>query len=253
MIANYHTHTWRCKHCVGDDRQFVEEAIKGGLKILGFADHVPYVYENGFVSSVRMKPSEADEYFHTLSSLREEYKKDIKIYIGFEAEYIPVLMKTQDDFLRDYPLDYMIMGQHYSLPEYEAKHYMRGTESCELAEYVDMVIEGLSSGRYRYLAHPDMPKVKEKDERFTEEFTRLCKFLKENDIPFETNMLGYVMKRNYPSDEFMRIAASVGAKTIIGCDAHNPVFLSDRENHSAVRRYAESFGLEIIDILPGLS
>ena len=84
MIANYHTHTWRCKHCVGDDRQFVEEAIKGGLKILGFADHVPYVYKNGFVSTVRMKPSEADEYFYTLSSLREEYKKDMSFVLKKE-------------------------------------------------------------------------------------------------------------------------------------------------------------------------
>ena len=27
MIANYHTHTWRCKHAVGTEREYVEQAI----------------------------------------------------------------------------------------------------------------------------------------------------------------------------------------------------------------------------------
>lgn len=36
MIANYHTHTWRCRHADGTEREYVERAIEGGLKILGF-------------------------------------------------------------------------------------------------------------------------------------------------------------------------------------------------------------------------
>ena len=34
MIANYHTHTKRCKHATGEDREYVEAAIETGLKIL---------------------------------------------------------------------------------------------------------------------------------------------------------------------------------------------------------------------------
>lgn len=37
MIANYHTHTWRCRHADGTEREYVERAIEGGLKILGFS------------------------------------------------------------------------------------------------------------------------------------------------------------------------------------------------------------------------
>lgn len=47
MIANYHTHTWRCGHAFGDEREYVENAIVGGLKILGFSDHTPMPYEVG--------------------------------------------------------------------------------------------------------------------------------------------------------------------------------------------------------------
>ncbi len=256
MTANYHTHTYRCGHASGEDREYVEEAIKGGMKILGFADHVPFVYENGFVSRCRMSPSEVDGYFSSLISLREEYKNDINIYIGFEGEYIPELMEAQDRLLSDYPLDYMIMGEHFSDPEYSCRHYNSMREpanDARLTRYVDMVIEGMKSGRYKYLAHPDMPRVVEKNEHFTKEYTRLCTFMKENGFPLEINMLGHATKRNYPCDEFMRIASDVGNKVIIGCDAHEPKYLSDISKQSAVRAYAESFGLEIIDVLDRLS
>ena len=47
---NYHTHTTRCKHASGEDREYVEKAIESGLKILGFSDHCPWVFEDGYVS-----------------------------------------------------------------------------------------------------------------------------------------------------------------------------------------------------------
>ena len=38
MIANYHTHTHRCNHAIGREEDYVREALKAGLKILGWAD-----------------------------------------------------------------------------------------------------------------------------------------------------------------------------------------------------------------------
>ena len=37
MIANYHTHTHRCNHAIGREEDYVKEALKVGLKILGWA------------------------------------------------------------------------------------------------------------------------------------------------------------------------------------------------------------------------
>ena len=252
MIANYHTHTKRCRHAVGEDREYVEEAIKGGMKILGFSDHAPFVFENGYVSGMRLSAAELDGYFNSLLSLKKEYEKDIKIYIGFESEYIPELVESQDRLLADYPLDYLIMGEHFSEPEYKGVYYNgQGITPEMLTNYVDIVIEGLSSGRYKYIAHPDLPRV-ERDGHFEKEFTRLCTFMKENSIPVEVNMLGYITKRNYPCDEFMRIAARVGNAAIIGCDAHEPEYLSDLEKQRSTRAWAEKFGIKVIDTLPGL-
>ena len=49
MLANYHTHTKRCNHALGEDREYVEAAIKAGLKVLGFSDHCPFVIEDGHI------------------------------------------------------------------------------------------------------------------------------------------------------------------------------------------------------------
>ena len=45
MIANYHTHTYRCGHSGNyADEEFVLHAIDAGLKVLGFSDHTPWPY-----------------------------------------------------------------------------------------------------------------------------------------------------------------------------------------------------------------
>ena len=33
MLANYHTHTKRCQHAGGEDREYVEAAIQAGDRI----------------------------------------------------------------------------------------------------------------------------------------------------------------------------------------------------------------------------
>ena len=91
MIANYHTHTWRCRHADGTEREYVENAIKAGLKILGFSDHTPQVYPGGYRSSVKMLPSELEGYVDTVLSLKREYKDDIEIRLGLETEYLYTL------------------------------------------------------------------------------------------------------------------------------------------------------------------
>ncbi|MCR5599690.1 MAG: histidinol-phosphatase [Ruminococcus sp.] len=253
MLANYHTHTSRCGHARGEDREYVESAIANGIKVLGISDHCPWDYGNDYVSQIRMRPYEIEGYFRSFTDLKSEYASDIKIYIGFEAEYIPELIEAQDKLLADYPVDYMIMGQHFNHIEYEGA-YMGIPTADErlLIEYVDHIIEGMESGRYRYLAHPDLLDFTGSDELYEEHFTRLCEYLKSKDIPLEINLLGRAGGRHYPSERFFSIVQKVGNKAIIGCDAHMPQSLGDTETIEWGRRFAERFGLELEESLVGL-
>ena len=83
--------------------------------------------------------------------------------------------------------------------------------------------------------------------------TRLCSYLKSKDIPVEINLLGMSGGRHYPSDRFFSIAQKIGNKVIIGCDAHLPESLCDDRTIERGRRFAEKYGLEIVETLDGLN
>lgn len=253
MKANYHTHTVRCRHALGEDREYVENAIKGGFDVLGFADHCPWIFSDGFESEIRMTPAETDGYFQSLSDLKKEYASDIKIYIGFEAEYIPELIEAQDRFLRDYPVDYMIMGQHFYGHEANAPYMGSIIRDDEIIKnYVDSIIEGMDSGRYRYLAHPDLINFYGSAEAYDFHMTRLCRYMKEKNLPLEINVLGMLLERNYPCHRFFRIAQETGNKAIIGTDTHRPYQLADISLWEQAVKFAEKYNLELIDKLDGL-
>lgn len=247
MIANYHTHTTRCHHAVGTEREYVEKAIEAGMRELGFSDHVPYRF-SGFQSGIRMTMEQVPEYIQVLSDLRREYQRDIKIYIGFEAEYFPELFDGLLEELAQYPYDYMILGQHFLAPE-PIGLYVGGIveKETDLERYVELALEGLATGRFLYLAHPDLVNYQGNDQIYRKHMKRLCIGAKKMGIPLEVNLLGYLDGRNYPCRRFFEIAAQTGNQVILGCDAHRPEVLAMKEVEKGCRRFAESLGLEIID------
>ena len=76
-------------HASGTEREYVEAAIEGGLKILGFSDHTPMPYDGNYVSTVKMRMDQLEDYVDTILRLRDEYRDDIDIRLGLEVEYYP--------------------------------------------------------------------------------------------------------------------------------------------------------------------
>ena len=252
MLANYHTHTERCGHARGEDREYVEQAIQNGMKVLGFADHCPWVYPDDFRSYTRMLPSQLDDYFSSLTKLRDEYQKDIKIYIGFESEYIPELMQAQDKLLSDYPVDYMILGEHFLTREPSFYTGIVVDDESVLASYIQLVIEGMETGRYKYLAHPDLMGFSGDRAIYDKYYRKLCQYLKAHDIPVEINQLGVTEHRHYTDEHFLQLAGETGCSAIIGCDAHVPESLNYHQAQEVCRNMAKRNGLMLIDYLPDM-
>ncbi len=245
MYANYHTHTKRCNHATGEMEEYVEEAIKSGIKILGFSDHAPYLFDGDYYSYFRMRPEEAEAYVMDISTLRDKYKNDITIYTGFEMEYYPQLFEKTLEFLKGVGYDYLILGQHALNNEYDTLYSSNAARNNkhDLTLYVNQVIDGLESGEFLYLAHPDLIYYREDLEFYKEEMTRLCKKAKELNIPLEINLLGFEDKRAYPYDEFWKIAAEVGNDTILGIDAHKVCALSDKKTEEIGLEFAKNLGI----------
>lgn len=251
LKKNYHTHTTRCGHADGTEREYVENAIKAGLKVLGFADHSPQAFHLAgvnFKSGIRMGLEEIEGYVNTITSLREEYKNDIKILIGFEAEYYPLCFDGLKNIVKDYNIDYLILGQHFSNNEFDGIYVGRGCNTEVFNGFADSVITALESGYFSYLAHPDMVHYVEDEENYKAQMTRICKKAKELNIPLEINFLGFHENRRYPSERFFKIAAEVGNTVIYGVDAHVPTaFFDTAETYVRIEEFRNKLGLPLTD------
>ena len=309
MKANYHTHTPRCRHAVGREEEYIDKAIAEGLEVLGFSDHTPQFYE-GFVSPIRMLPSEAEEYFHTAERLKREYAGKIELCFGFETEYHPAIWGKLLDLYRSLPVDYLILGQHHYNEKSESEKtsvFAPSSDPESFKRYMANVTEAVKTGLFSAVAHPDVyfftgdPELYEAE---CENFIRECIRL---DIPLEINLggirtsrifpttehwfaaakyyadeigdpdldltepqharrglalarereaageaipeelRGMESGRHYPNPTFWRIAARLGAKAIIGCDAHNPGEVANPANLAKGEAFAAKYGVTVID------
>ena len=254
MIANYHTHTWRCNHAQPGERAYIERAIEGGYQILGFSDHSPYPFPKDHDSWFRMDVDQLEGYVTTLRALQKEYADDIEIHIGLEAEYYPDYFDALQDLLKTYEIEYLLLGQHYLYNEIDAPYNGAKTYSKKrLKDYCDQVIAAMETGFYTYFAHPDLIHFKGSKKVYQEELYRVCLRAKELDIPLEINFLGLMEKRNYPAGKFWEIAGQVGNDVILGCDAHQAkyVYAPDAEE-IAKKKFIDKYGLHLIDRIPSL-
>ena len=247
MLFNLHTHTKRCNHALGEDREYVENAIKAGMKVLGFSDHCPQFFpDKNYYSYFRMFPEQAAEYAESVRALQKEYRRDIKILLGFETEYYPETFDAFMAFVKPLGLDYLIMGQHFVGNEYDEGSYyaaVDGKKEDYLDRYVDQVTEGLNKGVFTYLAHPDIVWYSGDPAYYAARIEELCRFAKERDIPLEFNMLGMLNGRNYPDPAFWRIASRDGNKAVIGYDAHDPAALLRTDKYDECLQKLNALGI----------
>ncbi|MCR5754483.1 MAG: histidinol-phosphatase [Acetatifactor sp.] len=228
--SNFHTHTPRCRHAEGSEREYIESAIENGYEILGFSDHAPLIFEDGYVSGMRMEMREFEGYVRTLEKLRDEYKGDIDLYIGLEMEYFPARFQKSMDEILKYPLDYMILGQHYYDDEYGYRSPGRQTENeADIIHYVERIIEGLDTGLFLYVAHPDFIHYVGPTEIYDKHMNRMLEEFKRRNMPVELNLNGFRDPRHYPNKRFIELGVKNGNSFVMGVDAHRPKELGDEE------------------------
>ncbi len=252
MLCNYHTHTKRCGHAKGTEREYVESAIRAGIKILGFADHVPTPPYTPEIPQFRMTMAEAEDYAATINKLKDEYKNDIELHIGFEAEYIPMVFDKQIEMLNNIGCEYLILGQHFLVyPDSENVfvNWPNSTDVSMFRRYVDLVEEGVLTGKYSYICHPDCFSFEGDHDIWVSEYKRLCDAAKKMDIPLEFNMQSFRDQKGCPTNGFYQFAKEQGNKLIIGYDAHHPWLLDEPEWLDMCIKYIDNLGAKRLETL----
>ena len=243
MKTNYHTHTYRCKHATGTDEKYLTAAREGGFELLGFSDHCPFPYEDGFHSNSRMELFLFEDYLASMEELRQKYSGSIKLLRGVELDFFPKYSAWAREFVREKRLDYVIFGNHFYPDDRNGGFFGRSVNSAEMLElYLDCELEGMEQEDYCCIAHPDlfMRAYPVFDDRCERASRRICERAAKYRIPLEYNLSGFYQNPaggvGYPCDEFWRIAADSGCTAVIGCDAHSPAKLSE----SAGQPYADA-------------
>lgn len=233
MNYNLHTHTKRCGHATGEDEEYVSFAIEGGVELLGFSDHAPFLFPDGKQQQHCVQVEATEDYFGSLGSLRKKYRDRIDIRIGFEMEYYPAYFGDMAKYVKSLGAEYLVLGQHAI---YNGKLFIHGISGSEenFKEYIRCTIEAMSTGCFTQVAHPDMMQLSCNDALYESEVRRLATVSRELNIPLEINLLGVRDGRCYPLEKFWRIVGEEGAPVTVGMDAHSPdVMLNKSAFHVA--------------------
>lgn len=251
MIANYHTHTPRCHHAAGTEEEYVLNAISGGLQILGFSDHTPYPFPDGYISTFRMGVDQLEDYACAVRKMRAKYGKEIQIHLGVEAEYYPKYFPELLDLLRDHGIEYMILGQHMIGNEIDEPYCgIPCGDSWKLERYCNQSIDALYTGLFTYFAHPDLFHYVGDRELYQDQMRRICRAARECRVPLELNLLGLQGNRHYPNPWLWEIVAEENCQVVFGFDAHRPEALQDQALAQQGLDFLAPYGLKPLDSVP---
>ncbi len=247
MRTNFHTHHYLCGHAFGHVEDYVKEAILKNVKILGFSDHGPV--ENGLFH--RMNESDFyNIYLKEIQDAKEKYKNEIKIYRGLEIEYFYDFDGYQN--LLNH-LDYLILGGHFYTGYQRdfGSSYQIDTKE-KLKSYTDLIVDGMDTGYFKILAHPDifMTGYPIFDDFCESCSKRIIESAIKNHVIIEYNANGLrrgtrkyadgSIDYSYPNPHFFNLVSQYpNAKVIVSSDCHRPEDLYDEAMELCFKKLKE--------------
>lgn len=241
-FTNYHTHTSFCDG-KGEPEDYVLEAIKCGLKAIGFSSHAPLPYDNNWT----MKENRVDEYCNLIRSLKVKYQSLIQIYLGLEIDYISEFARSGFTKFEELNLDYTIGSVHVGGERISGEflyihtseedflkicdHCFNGSVQKFVCFYFQTVRDMVRSIKPNIIGHLDLiKKFNSEDKYFSEnqewyklEVFNTLEVIAKHDAILEVNTSGMfqgVIKEFYPSTWILKEARKLSIPVMINSDAH---------------------------------
>lgn len=260
--CNFHTHTVFC-----DGKSTAEEmvlaAIEKGFTALGFSGHClhplnPEFYKP-FDNIWHIRSENIKAYTEEICRLKEKYSGQIKIYLGFEADYFSstqygTAIPSKKDYAEFSP-DYLIGAVHFIntdkgfftvdhkpeiVKENLIRFYSKPDGSIDgraaVCDYFYAEREMLKKGDFDIIAHCDLIKLRNgpinffnpKESWYKKELKATAKEIKRAGVIAEINTgaIGRgIMDDTYPSKYFLELLFELGVPICINSDAHTTAML----------------------------
>ncbi|MBY8989719.1 MAG: histidinol-phosphatase HisJ [Candidatus Lokiarchaeota archaeon] len=245
--GDWHTHNQGCKHAVGKIEEYVKIAIEFKLKTIGVSDHFPYEFLNDIeripYEEYAIALPEIEKYLTTSEELKEKYKQDITVRIGFEIDYF----KNQESALNTHlnpikkRLDFILGSIHilnffngrgawgFDDSRFRKEYEYYGVDAVYLF-YYQSIQKMVNSDKFDFdiISHFDLPKkfndIPTDKEKVYEEMMRTLEQIKKKGVAMEINTGGLRKdcKEQYPSVQIIKEMFFLDIPVLLGSDAHRP-------------------------------
>lgn len=252
---DYHMHTPLCGHAVGEPKEYAAQAVKVGLKEIGFSDHAPLVSHRD--PTITMDFNQLPQYYRMIEEVQAKFKGQLRIKMALEADFIPGYESKTKEILNDYPYDYVIGSVHFMVRRVPPKsnHPEQATNISEerveglpliwgfdnpaerekwneqdvnqvYRDYFDLLCQSARTKLFNIMGHVDLVKKfgNRPTEDMTKEIEKTAKVFKDSGVAVEINTSGLrkPVKEMYPSLSHLKIYCQAGVPLTFGSDAHDP-------------------------------
>ncbi len=233
-MIDYHNHSKLCNHAIGETDEYVNAAIKKGIKEIGFSDHFPMNYQPNSsvpITQITMRENEINKYFSMIENARKKFT-NIIIRTGFEVDYF----KKENLFFRKYKklyteVDYIIGSVHF-IDEigFDQIEFINKVDNAELlwTKYISLLTEFIDK-YHTYIdiiGHLDLPKKFGffLSDKLLPKIDILLDLIKEKNLTIEVNTAGFDsnVEEQYPSAKILKLIYKKNIDITMGSDSHKP-------------------------------
>lgn len=226
-----HLHTRLCGHATGEISEYLNTAVRKGIREVGFADHFPLYFlpPGNTIPDYAMDEKDLPHYVEAVKQAAGE--SPVRVKLGIEADFVPGYEKKLESLLARYSFDFILGSVHFidgwgfdnsgELEEYNRREINEVYE-----KYFFLLRQAALSGLFDVMAHPDL--VKKFNFRPARDLSPLyedtARAFKQAGVCVEVNTAGlrYPAKEIYPARQLLEIFFKYGIPVTMGSDAHSP-------------------------------
>jgi len=231
-VPDYHMHTPRCNHAIGDVAEYAAAAIEAGFTEIGMSDHSPM--PDNYDKPWRMDRSELAGYLQEVEQVRDAVKDRLALRVGLEADFHPGTETYVADMIASYDWDYVIGSVHYIADwGFDNPDTIKIWDEWNIEDaycaYFKLVEQSAQTGLFDIIGHPDLIKkfghrAPADSMRVHQAIESMLQTVKLADVALEISSAGLrkPVGEIYPHHSIVKRAAELGIPFSYGSDAHSP-------------------------------
>lgn len=233
ICADYHIHTKFCNHAEESIFQYINQAIKCGLKEILFLDHLT-LFEQDFKNSMTIK--EVPLYLYAVRNAAEQFKDKIKVKCGLETDYHPNFFHKTQEICSKFDFDMIGASVHFVdnyniVSRSRQKTYSHIKDVDIISGYFEAMSQMIQYDFFDTICHFDVifkfPKTLNTSETeiISSQIDNILDIVAQKQIAIEINTSGYThnINRQYPAEEILKKCITKQIPFTVGSDAHSPL------------------------------